>query len=62
MFKTDDTISIITSRTQELKNQCFGGEYTGEVFEHMLKRYEIVLYNPFDLRSCTIKLGFFRKK
>ena len=24
---------------EEMKNQCFGGEYTGEVFDHMLKRY-----------------------
>lgn len=23
---------------QEMKNQCFGGEYMGEVFDHMLKR------------------------
>ena len=25
---------------EEMKNQCFGGEYLGEVFDHMLKRYE----------------------
>jgi len=23
---------------EELKSQCFGGEYIGEVFDHMLKR------------------------
>ena len=23
---------------QELKNQCFGGEYIGEAFDHMMKR------------------------
>ena len=23
---------------EEMKNQCFGGEYLGEVFDHMLKR------------------------
>ena len=23
---------------QEMKNQCFGGEFMGEVFDHMLKR------------------------
>ncbi len=23
---------------EEMKNQCFGGEYVGEVFDHMLKR------------------------
>lgn len=23
---------------KEMKNQCFGGEYLGEVFDHMLKR------------------------
>ena len=30
-FKMDDD--------EEMKNQCFGGEYLGEVFDHMLKRY-----------------------
>ena len=25
---------------EEMKNQCFGGEYLGEVFDHMLKRSE----------------------
>ena len=24
---------------EELKKECFGGEYTGEVYDHMLKRY-----------------------
>lgn len=24
---------------EEMKVQCFGGEYMGEVFDHMLKRY-----------------------
>lgn len=23
---------------EEIKNQCFGGDYLGEVFDHMLKR------------------------
>jgi ubiquitin carboxyl-terminal hydrolase 9/24 len=23
---------------EEMKSQCFGGEYMGEVFDHMLKR------------------------
>lgn len=23
---------------EEMKNQCFGGEYLGEIFDHMLKR------------------------
>lgn len=23
---------------EEMKNQCFGGEYLGEVFDHMMKR------------------------
>lgn len=26
---------------EEMKNQCFGGEYMGEVFDHMLKRMSI---------------------
>ena len=27
---------------QEMKTQCFGGEYMGEVFDHMMKRYGTV--------------------
>ncbi len=27
---------------EEMKNQCFGGEYLGEVFDHMLKRYDLI--------------------
>ncbi len=23
---------------EEMRNQCFGGEYTGEVFDNMMKR------------------------
>ena len=29
-FKMDDD--------EEMRNHCFGGEYMGEVFDHMLKR------------------------
>lgn len=28
---------------EEMKNQCFGGEYLGEVFDHMLKRFGLEL-------------------
>lgn len=24
--------------TQEFKSQCFGGEFTGEVYDHVLKK------------------------
>jgi len=24
---------------EEMKSQCFGGDYVGEVFDHMLKRF-----------------------
>lgn len=24
-----------------MKTQCFGGEYMGEVFDHMMKRYGV---------------------
>ena len=30
---------------EEMKNQCFGGEYLGEVFDHMLKRFQS---NPYQ--------------
>ena len=29
---------------EEMKNQCFGGEYLGEVFDHMLKRYQTCIF------------------
>lgn len=35
-FMRDDEEMI--NFLQEIKNQCFGGEYLGEVFDHMLKR------------------------
>jgi len=28
---------------EEMKSQCFGGDYVGEVFDHMLKRSVSVL-------------------
>lgn len=27
---------------EEMKNQCFGGEYLGEIFDHMLKRLNFI--------------------
>ena len=29
---------------EEMKNQCFGGEYLGEMFDHMTKRYVQLWY------------------
>lgn len=42
---------------QEMKTQCFGGEYMGEVFDHMLKRYDsqgrsVHLSLPACITSC----------
>jgi hypothetical protein len=33
---------------EEMKNQCFGGEYLGEVFDHMLKRFNCLCFCFFD--------------
>ena len=49
---------------QEMKMQCFGGEYMGEVFDHMLKRYDsqtskicfgCILLNRYKLFETHIK-------
>ncbi|XP_075395925.1 ubiquitin carboxyl-terminal hydrolase 9X-like isoform X2 [Tenrec ecaudatus] len=39
-FKFDDAdvIRCELDDDEEMKNQCFGGEYVGEVFDHMMKR------------------------
>ena len=29
---------------EEMKNQCFGGEYLGEVFDHMMKRFFKIIF------------------
>jgi len=35
---------------EEMKSQCFGGDYVGEVFDHMLKRFVSGL--PFASLPC----------
>jgi len=37
-FDDGDVCECNMDDDEELKNQCFGGEYMGEAFEHMLKR------------------------
>lgn len=48
-----------------MKNQCFGGDYMGEVFDHMLKRMSyrrqkrwwnayILFYRRVDMEISTI--------
>lgn len=37
-FDDGDVTECKMEDDEEMKNQCFGGEYTGEVFDHMLKR------------------------
>ena len=38
-YKFDDgDVQECNFDDEELKNQCFGGEYVGEVFDHMMKR------------------------
>ncbi|GBN37130.1 putative ubiquitin carboxyl-terminal hydrolase FAF-X, partial [Araneus ventricosus] len=39
-YKFDDgeVIEFKMEDDEEMKNQCFGGDYMGEVFDHMLKR------------------------
>jgi hypothetical protein len=34
---------------EEMKNQCFGGEYLGEVFDHMLKRSKLLTFIFFNI-------------
>ena len=52
--------------SQELKTQCFGGDYMGEVFDHMLKRCvkslctssHVITWEVFDhmLKRCVKSL------
>ena len=37
-FDDGDVTECRMDDDEELKKECFGGEYTGEVFDHMLKR------------------------
>ena len=27
---------------EELKNQCFGGEFMGETYDHVMKRFSLI--------------------
>ena len=53
---------------EEMKNQCFGGEYVGEVFDHMLKRMSyrrqkrwwnayILFYERLDAQETETRLS-----
>ncbi|XP_064639618.1 probable ubiquitin carboxyl-terminal hydrolase FAF-X isoform X3 [Lineus longissimus] len=53
---------------EEMKNQCFGGEYVGEVFDHMLKRMSyrrqkrwwnayILIYERLDAQDQEARLS-----
>ena len=37
-FDDGDVTECKMQEEDEIKSQCFGGEYMGEVFDHMLKR------------------------
>ncbi|XP_076872060.1 LOW QUALITY PROTEIN: ubiquitin carboxyl-terminal hydrolase 9X-like [Brachyhypopomus gauderio] len=37
-FDDGDVAECKMDEEEEMKNQCFGGEYMGEVFDHMMKR------------------------
>ena len=37
---------------QEFKAQCFGGDYTGEVYDHVLKK-SVTNYCPF-VQCCSV--------
>jgi len=39
-FDDGDVTECKMDDNEEMKNQCFGGEYMGEVFDHMLKRMQ----------------------
>lgn len=42
---------------EEMKSQCFGGDYVGEVFDHMLKRSVSCLYMSF----CMWQIQTYKK-
>lgn len=48
-FDDGDVCECNMDDDEELKNQCFGGEYMGEVFEHMLKRRQKRWWNAYLL-------------
>ena len=37
-FDDGDVTECKMDDDEEMKNQCFGGEYMGEVFDHVVKR------------------------
>ncbi|XP_066928951.1 ubiquitin carboxyl-terminal hydrolase 9X-like [Clytia hemisphaerica] len=48
-FDDGDVCECNMEDDEELKNQCFGGEYMGEVFEHMMKRRQKRWWNAYLL-------------
>lgn len=48
-FDDGDVCECNMDDDEELKNQCFGGEYIGEVFDHMLKRRQKRWWNAYLL-------------
>lgn len=42
-FDDGDVSECKMDDDEEMKNQCFGGEYLGEIFDHMLKRLNFML-------------------
>ncbi|XP_071163274.1 ubiquitin carboxyl-terminal hydrolase 9X-like isoform X2 [Mytilus edulis] len=48
-FDDGDVSECKMDDDEELKNQCFGGEYLGEVFDHMLKRKQKRWWNAYIL-------------
>ncbi|XP_065644318.1 ubiquitin carboxyl-terminal hydrolase 9X isoform X4 [Hydra vulgaris] len=59
-FDDGDVSDCNMDDEEELKNQCFGGEYMGEVFDHMMKRRQkrwwnayLLFYERLDVASKT---------
>ncbi|XP_057300867.1 probable ubiquitin carboxyl-terminal hydrolase FAF-X [Hydractinia symbiolongicarpus] len=48
-FDDGDVCECNMDDDEELKNQCFGGEYMGEVFDHMIKRRQKRWWNAYLL-------------
>ncbi|KAM6149271.1 ubiquitin carboxyl-terminal hydrolase 9X-like [Rhynchocyon petersi] len=63
----DENVTECKMDDEEMKNQCFGGEYTGEVFDHMMKSMAyswqkrwwnayLLFYEQIDMRNQDVVL------
>lgn len=70
-FDDGDVSECKMEEDEEMKSQCFGGDYMGEVFDHIMKRLSyrkqkrwwnayMLYYTRLDVRSnnCTVREYF----